>query len=94
MSHRTQLSKALEEERRRSSTLTPPSDPKELIQVTTSKDEKQQWITDMEGHQTDVFDLLNFDFMPVGTKMVGEKIQDTLTSQSLGEDWNQLPPLP
>ena len=48
----------------------------------------------MKGQEIDVFDLLDFDFMHVITKMVGEKIHDTPTSQSLGEDWNQLPPLP
>ena len=40
----------------------------------------------MEGQEIDVFDLFNFDFMPVGTKMVGEKIRDTSISESLGED--------
>ena len=48
----------------------------------------------MEGEGADVFNLLKFDFMPVGTKMVGEKIRDTPTSEPLGEDWNQMPPLP
>ena len=48
----------------------------------------------MKGQETDVFDLSDFDLMSVGIEMVVEKIQDTLTSQSLGEDWNQLPPLP
>ena len=40
----------------------------------------------MEGQENEFFDLSNFDFMPVGTKMVGEKIRDTPMSESLGED--------
>ena len=48
----------------------------------------------MEGQEIDVLDLSNFDFMPVGTGMVGEKIRDTPRSEYLEEDWNQLPPLP
>ena len=41
-----------------------------------------------------VFNLSNFDLMLVGTEMVGEKIRDTPRSESLGEDWSQMPPLP
>ena len=48
----------------------------------------------MEGQETNVFDLSNFDFMPVGNEMVGENIRDTPTNESLGEDLNQFPPLP
>ena len=66
--------------------MTPPSTPKESIHVSRLEDEQQQWITDMEGQETDVFDLFDFDFMPVGTEMVGEKIRDTPMSESLGED--------
>ena len=48
----------------------------------------------MEGERTYVFDLSKFDFMPVETEMVGEKIRDTPKSAPLGEDWNQFLPLP
>ena len=43
----------------------------------------------MESEGNDVFDLFEFYFMPVGTKMVGEKIKDTPMRKSLGEDWKQ-----
>lgn len=74
--------------------VTPPSTPKDPIQVSTSEDEQHNWIMEMESEGIDIFDLLEFDFIPLGTKMVGEKIQDTPMSEALGEDWNQLPHLP
>lgn len=40
----------------------------------------------MEGQGTYVFDLFDFNFMLVGTKMVGEKIRDTPRNEFLGED--------
>ena len=49
--------------------------------MSTSEDEQQGWIDDMEGQEIDVFDLSNFDFMLVGTNMVGEKIRDTPVSE-------------
>lgn len=48
----------------------------------------------MKGEGEDVFDILDFDFILVGTELVGEKIGDTPQNDPLGEDWNQLPPLP
>lgn len=48
----------------------------------------------MDSEGTDVFDLSDFDFMLVCTKIVGEKIRYTPTSQPFGEESNQLPPLP
>ena len=48
----------------------------------------------MESEGIDVFDLLDFYFIIVGTKMVGEKIWYTPMSEPLGEDWNQFPLLP
>ena len=80
LSQRTHLARDMEQERRRSSTIMPPSTPKEIIQVITSEDEKKQWIVDMEGQETNVFDLSNFNFMPINTEMVGENIYDTPTS--------------
>lgn len=41
----------------------------------------QQWIDEQEGEGTDVFQMSDFDFMPIGTKLVGEKIRDTPTNQ-------------
>ena len=48
----------------------------------------------MEGEGEFFFDLTDFDFMSVVINMVGVKIRDTLRNDPLGEDWNQLPPLP
>lgn len=39
----------------------------------------------MEGQEIDVFDLSNFDFILVGTEIVGEKKRDNTMSESLGE---------
>ena len=36
--------------------------------------------------------MSNFDFMPIGTKLIGNKIRDTPMNQPLEEDWSQLPP--
>ena len=38
--------------------------------------------------------MLDFDFMPMGTKLIGNKIRDTPTNQPLQEDCSQLPPFP
>ena len=48
----------------------------------------------MEGQENDVFNLYNIDFIPIGTKIVGKKIRDTPTSELIGEDLNQMSPLP
>lgn len=40
----------------------------------------------MEGEGEIFFDLSDFHFMPIGTKMVGEKIRGTPKNESLGED--------
>lgn len=46
----------------------------------------------MEGERANIFDLSNFDFIHVGTEMVGEKERDTPMNKMLGEDWNKLLP--
>ena len=38
--------------------------------------------------------MSDFDFMPIGTKLVGEKIRDTPTNEPQQEDWTQMPPKP
>ncbi len=38
----------------------------------------------MEGEGDKNFDILYFDFMLVGTKMVGEKMRDNPRNESLG----------
>ena len=62
--------------------------------VKTSLYEQQNWIEDQEGEETNVFEISNFNFMPVEIEMVGEKTWDSPMSQPLGEDWNKFPPLP
>lgn len=41
----------------------------------------QQWIDEHNVEGTDVFKMSYFDFMPVGTELVGDKIKDTPTNQ-------------
>ena len=40
----------------------------------------------------DVFKMSNFDFVLVGTKLVGDRIVNISTSQSKQEGWTQVPP--
>ncbi len=39
----------------------------------------------MEGKGVDIFDLSDFNFMPIGTEMVGKKIRDTLKDDPFKE---------
>ena len=52
----------------------------------------QQWIDEQDVEGIDVFKISNFDFMLVGTKLVGDNIQDTPTNEPQQEDWTQMPP--
>lgn len=67
----------MEYERRRSSTTIAPPILEERLQTTTSEDEMQQWIDEKDVEGTDIFKMLDFDFMPICTKLVGDKIRDT-----------------
>ncbi len=40
----------------------------------------------------DILSILDFDFMPVGTELVGDKIKDTPIGESQQQDWMQMPP--
>jgi len=91
---RTHLARATKLEWRRSSTITLPPIPKQPIQTTTSEDEMQQWIDEQDVEGNDVFKMSDFYFMPFGTKLVGDKIRDTLNNQPQQEDWSQFPPEP
>ena len=71
---RTQLEKVLEMERRKSSTVIPPSTPEEPLEITTLKDEVQQWVDEQDVGGDDVFKMSNFDFIPIGMKLIGDKI--------------------
>lgn len=53
----------------------------------------QQWIDGKHVEGIDVFEMLDFDFMPMETELVGDKIKDTLTNQPQQEDWNKMPPM-
>ena len=45
------------------------------------EDELQYWIDKQEDQGVDVFKMLDFDFMPLGTKLVGNQIRDIPTNQ-------------
>lgn len=68
--------------------------PQEPIHVEKSEEEQQKWIKVREDEGVDVFDILGFDFICMVSEMVGKRICDTPRNETLGEDWNQLPPLP
>lgn len=86
LSQRTRLAKSVEKERRRSSTQTHTSSLRDPIQVSTLEYDLQKWIVEMKSKGTYVFNLSKFNFMQVGTEMVGENIKDTPTSEPWGED--------
>ncbi len=60
--------------------------PTQPIQVTTLEDEQQQWVDEHEDQGNDVFKMTYFNCMPIGTKLIGYKIRDTPTNQTLGDD--------
>ena len=41
---------------------------------------------------SDIFKISDFNFMPMGTELVGDKIRDTATGKPQQEDWTQMPP--
>ena len=86
--------RVVEEERRSSLNQTLPSIPQELIYVEASEEEQEGWTTYMRDEGTNVFGILDFDFMLMEIKMVGEKIQDTHQNGPLGDYWKQMLPLP
>ena len=52
----------------------------------------QKWIDEQYVEGTNVFQMSYFDFMPMGTKLVSDKIRDTPTNQPQQEDWSRMPP--
>ena len=74
---RTQQAKATEMERRKSTMTTPPPTLVEPIELSSSEDEVQWWVSEQREQGEDVFSIV--DFMPVGTELVGDKIRDTPT---------------
>ena len=61
------------------------------IQFTTLEDELQKWIDKQDDQGVDVFKMLDFDFTPIVTILIGEKIRDTSKNQLLEKDWSQFP---
>ena len=72
--------------------VTTPSIPNEPMQTTISEDEMQKQIDEKYMERSSVFQMLDFGFMPMGTKLVGEKIRDMPTNQHQQEDQSQMPP--
>lgn len=52
------------------------------------ENELKQWIDEYKIEEIDVFQMSNFDFMPIGIELVGDKIRDTPTNQPQEEDWS------
>lgn len=77
LQRRTQLARPTEQEKRRSSTVTRPSVPEEPLEITTSEDEVQKWVDEQGVEGDDIFEMSDFDFMPIGIDLIGDKIQDT-----------------
>ena len=92
LQRRTRLARAIEQERRKSATGTSPSTQGEPLEVSSSKDEVQQWVDGQSEEGNAIFKMSDFDFMPVGTELVGDKIRDTPIGESQQEDWMQMPP--
>ena len=82
----------MEQERRRIFTPILPPILEDPLQITTSEDEMQKWIDEKYVQHINVYKILYFKFILVGTKVVGDKIRDTPTNESQQEDWTQMPP--
>ena len=75
LQRRNQLAKAIELERRKSATSTPPPTRVELVELSSLEDEVQRWVNEKREQGEGVFSIA--DFMLVGTELVGDKIRDT-----------------
>ena len=60
---------------------TSPSTQEEPLELSSSKDEVQQWVDKKSEEGDDIFSMSDFDFMPIGTELIGDKIRDTSTSE-------------
>ena len=60
---------------------TPPSTQAEPLELSSLKDEVKQWVDEQSEEGDDIFKMSNFDFMPMGIELYGDKIQDTSTSE-------------
>ena len=75
LQRRTWLAKATKMERRKSAMSNPPPTQEKLVELSSLEDEVQRWVNEQSEQGEDVFSIA--DFMPVGTELVGDKIQDT-----------------
>ena len=53
----------------------------EPIELSSLKDEVQQWVNEKREQGEHVLSILNFDFMPMGIELDGDKIKDTPIGQ-------------
>ena len=70
---------------------TSPSTQAKPLELSSSEDEVQQWVDEQSEEGDDVFSMSNFDFMPIGTELIGDKIRDTSIGELQQEDWKQMP---
>lgn len=59
-----------------------PFDPAGPLEVSSSEDEVQQWVDEQSEEGDDIFKMSDFDFMPMGTKLIEGKIVNIHTSES------------
>ena len=71
---------------------TSPSTQAENLEVSSSEDEVQQWVDEQSEEGDDIFKMLDFDFMPMGIDLVGDKIKDTSIGEPQQEDLTQMLP--
>lgn len=90
LQRRTKLARAIEEERRRSVLGTSPSTPTRPLEVSSSEEKVQQWGDEKSQEGDEIFRMSDFDFMPVGTILVGGKIVNIHTCESQQDDWTQM----
>ena len=72
--------------RRKSAKSTLPPTQVEPLELSSSKDEVQQWVNEKREGSDDVFSMIYFDFMLVGTNFVEDKIRDTPIGELQQED--------
>lgn len=82
LQRRTYIARATEKERRRSAIGTSPSTLVGPLEVSSSKDEVHKWVDEQSQEGDDISRMSDFDFMLIGTMLIGDKIVDTPTSES------------
>ena len=60
---------------------TSPSTKEKPLELSSSKDEVQQWVDEQSEEGDDIFSMLDFDFMPMGIELIGDKIKDNPTGE-------------